>query len=147
MIVLARATGPIALGAEPVAVSLEAVPGTPARTPLPADGLHLVLRDLHTDAPPGVLYQVHLGPPPDTAPEAEGRQPLGTFHFFGTLPAPTSPSSGDGAPSRFYSYDLPGDVPLRLPLTVTLVPRGTPDPAASPTVGTVELAREGPEGR
>ena len=75
MLAVLSTTSAVALGAEPVRVTLQ-----PTGAPVPLDArvqaltpdrqLYLVFKNLGAEAPPGVLYHVYLELPSDASPSA-----------------------------------------------------------------------------
>jgi hypothetical protein len=136
----ASGNGPIALGAGPTRVVLSP-PSTAAplvqriRTLAPSDQVYLVLQGIDTGVPPGVTYNVFLGPP-DPAASAGPADP----HYVGTL------SFFDAGPSRNAVFNVTRKIKalsesgtLNDRPSVTVVPAGTPEGGAKPSITKVRL--------
>jgi hypothetical protein len=146
---------PITLKAEPVEMTLEPVAERKGDAPtgvnqyvkmLKAGGrLHLVVRGLKTDAPPGVLYAVYLDLPPKATPEQKRRHAVGAINFFNFVGSETEEAK-NSADRRSVSLDVT-EVAKRLLLggklrdkpVITIVPIGKPAAGAKPVVGEVRL--------
>jgi len=135
--------GPVKLQHAPVRVPLQGAEGTPLGAVLDTLGrrrLYLVLRDLRTDEPPGVLYDLYLDLPAGGQPRENDPHYVGSFNFYNAA------ASFAPADARFQSFDI-SDVARALrargkltdPTTITVVAGGTPDAAARPVIGRVEL--------
>jgi hypothetical protein len=136
--------GPVKLQRTPVRVPLQGAEGTPLSAILDTLGrnrrLYLVLRDLRTDEQPGVLYDVYLDLPAGAQPRENDPHYVGSFNFYN--------AAGGFAPSnaRFQSFDI-SDVARALRArgkltdrtTITVFAGGTPDGAAKPVIGRLEL--------
>jgi hypothetical protein len=103
----------------------------------PDRGLVLLVRDLHAESPPGVLYHLYLGLAEGEEPAAEDGRYCGAVNFFDTVPGKAG----------FYSFDVSSmaDALRRQartggPLTVTVIPAGTPAANARAVIDRVELA-------
>jgi len=144
-------TAPIALGVSPVRVTLapdkngEKALASRLKETAPPRKLYLMLKGLRADEQPEVLYDVHLDLPAGVPPDRNQPSYVGTFNFF------NAPGYGAaGAASRFYSYDV-SDVVRRLqargllgdPLTVTIVPTGSPTKTEKPPlIGEIALVEQ-----
>src|SRR5262245_14039716 len=144
--------GPITLGDQPVHVVLRdgkvesAAAALPKRPP--GKTLSLVLKGLSATQQPGVIYHLYLGLPPGAAPRQDDPHYVGTFNFFNAVPLPGVERSGDAA-SPAYSIEITDLVDtlqrrnlLGQPLSVTIVPGGTPASSAKPVVGEIALVAE-----
>lgn len=150
-----KAKTPIALKAEPVETTLEAVAGREGGEPrgvndrvkgLKAGGkLHLVLVGPATDAPPGVLYAVYLDLPADATLEQKRRHAVGSINFFNFI-GPESEEDKRSPDRRAVSLDVT-EAAKRLQLegklrdkpVVTIVPAGKPAADANPIVAEIRL--------
>jgi tyrosinase len=148
----AEAASPsLALGRGPVRLTLEHSPGNKNR--LLADelkalgtqkSLYLVLKDLQTNAQPGVLYDVYLDLPEGARTNGANDNYVGTINFFDAEHAHT-----DAANQKFYSFDITdlakklqskGGVPEKP--TVTIAPAGEVEGEAKPVVGQISLVEQ-----
>jgi hypothetical protein len=147
----------ITLGQKPVTVELSSVPapkGERALTlpetvrALASDRkLYLVVRDLRTNAQPGVTYSLYLDLPPRASPEAAQKHFAGNVNFFSATVTddPAKAESSD----RFVSFDvtpllkaLDADGKLKDVVTLTIIPDDTPAAAAKPWIGEVSLLEQ-----
>jgi hypothetical protein len=135
--------GPVALGAGPIRVRLSpsTAPGALAqriRTLAPSNEVYLILQGLNTDVPPGVAYNVFLGLP-DGAGSSGAADPhyVGTLTFFDAGPSRNAVFNVTGKIRTF--ADALGDRPA-----VTVIPAGTPEGGAKPTVDKVRLVATEP---
>jgi len=148
----AEAASPsLALGRGPVRLTLEHSPTNKNR--LLADelnalgterSLYLVLRDLQTNAQPGVLYDVYLNLPENASPKGEDANYVGTISFFNADHAHTGAAS-----QQFYSFDVTdlarklqskGGVPEKP--TITIAPAGDAADEAKPVIGQISLVEQ-----
>jgi hypothetical protein len=148
-----KPSGAIGLGDRPVRVVLRDETGAPAslavlRKRPPGKSLHLVLKGLSAAEQPGVIYHLYLGTPPDGAP-AEDPRHVGSFNFFASVPLPGTERSRDASESAAYSFeitDLADALQRRRlladPLSVTIIPEGTPSAGARPVIGEITLVAE-----
>jgi hypothetical protein len=138
----------IALGADPVSVTLTAPTGAGLSADLAkvAQGhkVYLVVKELRTNAQPEALYQLYLGLPPGTAAKADGIHFVGSLNFFNAA----KPGSAQ-ADTRFYSFDvtdlleaLRARKSLGDSIAVTIVPANSPNAAAKPLIGEVALVEQ-----
>lgn len=141
----------LALGHGPVRLELEHSPTNKNRLlvdELNALGtersLYLVLKDLQTNAQPGVLYDVYLDLPEGAATDAVNDNYVGTINFFGAEHAHAGATS-----QKFYSFDITdlarklqskGGVPEKP--TVTIAPAGEAAGEAKPVIGQVSLVEQ-----
>jgi hypothetical protein len=107
----------------------------------------LVVSDLQTDQAPGVIYDLFVNMPRDTPPGATDRYYVGSINFF----TASSGHGSEGAKDRrrpFLSFDLTdalrgmaklGNLPESP--TLTVIPSGSPFPAAHPIIGRIQLMR------
>lgn len=150
--IISKATGPIALGAGPVRISLAGA-GTTERKSLassldklePGRRIYLVLRNLSTTEQPGVLYHVYFDLPDGAKPGKNDPRYAGSLNFF-DVANPGVPRS-DGASFRSYDItDIARSLKARHLLseqpTVTISPAGTPAVEAKPMIGEVELVEQ-----
>jgi len=147
-------SGPIALGTEPVRVSLGDAPEATEKVAfstrvqaLPSAGnLRLVVKGLRAEDHPGVLYHVYLDLPAEVPPEKGGQHYVGSFSFFDGV----GHSEGDAVgPEKFFSFDITrvsrtlqsrnllGDRP-----TITIRPLGQPAGEARAMIGEISLVEE-----
>jgi hypothetical protein len=133
------ARGPVTLAADPVEVRLRLTEDAPAAMGR-GTRIFLVLEGVRAAGQPGVLYTVHLMPPPDAKPAmgqgAGGK--VGTLNFFAAVEA-----------TRTYSYDVTEAVAtlgLRRAVadgvTVVFVPSGIPATESAPQVTRVTLVAQ-----
>jgi tyrosinase len=151
------AKAPIPLGSSPVRASLEPPAGTAAAAAsvlpnrvraLPASRrLYLVIRDLQTDAQPGVLYHVYLELPASAAANQTEQYHVGTINFFAAM-GHDHAAAAAGTP-RFYSFDitdlakkLQSKNQLSAKPTVTIAPDGQPAADAKPVVGEISVVEQ-----
>jgi tyrosinase len=146
---------PVALGDDPVRVTLEPVPERDGEKAIgmrqrvsalaPEGRLYLVVRGLKADLPPGVLYNVYLDLPDHAPRDARKRHAVGVFNFFdaaGKEPKDTTKTKDD----RFLSFDvtrrarfLHSQGLLRDKPVLTIIPSGKPADDAKATVGEILL--------
>jgi hypothetical protein len=146
---VARSRGPIALKPEGVRVALEPATGEARKSSLATRigklrnnrRLYLVIKDLHAENPPDVIYQVYLNLPKDKKTSTETRA-IGSVNFY---------ASQYGAPRSdfFFSYDVTDTLKnllarklLNEPLIVTIIPAGEPAGDSVPTVGQIQLIEQ-----
>jgi hypothetical protein len=101
--------------------------------------LYLVLKDVETNKQPGELYHVYLNLEEGKKPAPEAA--IGTLNFFNFERKPSADS--------FFSFNvtevlkrLAADRQLSEPLTITILPAGTPEEGAIPTIGQIELVEQ-----
>jgi len=155
--------GPVALGAEPVRVSLQS-----KQAPAPAQPqggaqvtqlsstlselsenqrLYLVIGDYKADVQPGTLYRVYLDLP-DTAPsDPLNSHYVGSFNYFAATPHGEGHDHADIARSvSFDITDVAADLSARNLLkaqhAVTIVPATSPLSDAKPVVGNVSFVKQ-----
>jgi tyrosinase len=106
--------------------------------------LYLVLKDLQTNAQPGVLYDVYLDLPASGSTNEATDNYVGTINFFNADHTHTGAAS-----QQFYSFDVTdlarklqskGGVPEKP--SVTIAPAGEPAGQAKPVVGDVSLVEQ-----
>ena len=141
--ILAR-TGPIALGAEPVRVSLGSGPDLTARLRALAPGrkVRLVIRGMHADSPPGVLFGLFLGLEPDAVlPDDDDPRAVGTINFYAAQSPLDVPFT--------MSFDVTKKLRLLVDkmrpsneISLTVVPMDSPARNAGAMLGAVELLLE-----
>jgi hypothetical protein len=109
-----------------------------------------VLKDLHAWAQPGVLYEIHVGPPGGPA-TLDRRSVVGRINFFDAEFHDHGNAAQDEAlGENFFSFDVTerlralarGGADLRNEISVVLAPAGRPEADAKPLVGTIELVRQ-----
>jgi hypothetical protein len=132
--------GSVVLGAGPIRVPLSPSSGAGALAQHvsalgPLDQVYLVLEGIDTDVAPGISYNVFLGLP-DSGSALGPADP----HYVGTL------SFFDSGPSRSAAFNVTGKIKALSDAgaldgrpTVTLIPAGTPDREAKPTIGRLVL--------
>jgi hypothetical protein len=147
---VARSRGTIALKPEGVWVALEPTTGEARKSSLAARigklrnnrRLYLVIKDLHAENPPDVIYQVYLNLPKDKKPNTEETRAIGSVNFY---------ASQYGAPRSdfFFSYDVTDTLKnllarklLNEPLIVTIIPTGEPAGESVPTIGQIQLIEQ-----
>ncbi len=152
-VTLASVTSSTPLGREPVKLSLQPASAELQQKPLtqhlrtmaPQRNLYLVIKNLHADMQPGVIYHVYLNPPEGTALKAAQPYQIGTINFFNAVPHPghTGPSESN-AETKFYSFELTDAAKKALndKPTVTIAPLGEPAAEAKPVVGEVSLVEQ-----
>jgi tyrosinase len=109
--------------------------------------MYLVVKDLHTNLQPGVLYNIYLDLPEGASANEESPNYAGTIDFFDA-------HAGHGASAassnqKFFSFDIT-DVAKRLQSkngldakpTVTITPVGEPTANSSPVVGQISLIEQ-----
>lgn len=146
---IASATGPIELGDAPVRVVLAPADEAGVASILgalePGRRVEVVLHDLAAAAQPGVLYHLYIDLPEGTEPAADDPRHVGILNFFGIAPAEGGgqPPGSAAAPRRFDASAAAAAMAAlgtpRDPLTLTIRPHGTPDLAARPRIGRIEL--------
>jgi tyrosinase len=152
---------PVELGAAPVRATLSLAPlaGAAAAAPqsfaqrlskVPASrSIFVVLRDLRSEAQPGVLYDVFLQLPEGTAAEKGKDYRIGTLSFFDTGHGDHG-VQGAGSEGKFFSFDVTHLV-SRLAsrkmldtgnVTLTFAPLGQPEAAAKPVIGEISIVEQ-----
>jgi tyrosinase len=155
-------SGPIALGAAPVRVNVQAAASPPAVAPgaapaaaplaarlsaLPENRrLYLVINNIKADAQPGTLYRVYLDLPEGTPPsDPLNSNYVGSFNFFDAVP------HGDdhGNASKPVSFDITNVASnlesrglLKTDHTVTIVPSTEPAADAKAVVGDISFVEQ-----
>jgi hypothetical protein len=143
------------LSARPVRVSLEPKAAPKGKQAMmerlaslaPEREMYLVVKDLHTNVQPGVLYNIYLDLPEGASANEESPNYAGTIDFFDA-------HAGHGASAatsnqKFFSFDIT-DVAKRLQSknaldakpTVTIAPVGEPTANSSPVVGQISLIEQ-----
>lgn len=152
-IILASLTNTAPLTRGPLRLSLEVKVPVLQRKPLsehvktlrPEKKLYLVIRNLHADAHPGVIYHVYLDLPEGTAPKNAAQYRVGAINFFDAVP---HPGHGGGlesnAANKFYSFDVTDIAKqvLKDKPSVTIAPLNEPAAEARPIVGEISLAEQ-----
>jgi hypothetical protein len=141
----ASGNGPIALGAGPTRVVLSPPSASGAlaqriRTLAPSDQVYLVLQGIDTDVPPGITYNVFLGPPdPSAASGPTDPHYVGTLNFFDAGPSRSAVFNVTDKIKAFGETGVLGNRPA-----VTVVPAGAPEGGAKPTINKVLLVTAAP---
>jgi tyrosinase len=155
---VARGVSEANLGAKPVRVELQRVPGAALTDVVglsnTADGkrTYLALKNLHTWKQPEVLFHVYLTPGRGTH-ALERANYVGAINFFDAeFHDHGHGAMGDVLGENFYSFDVTEilsriassslKADARNSLFVTFVPGGQPTSGANPLVATIELARQ-----
>src|SRR5207344_792475 len=133
-------SGPVALGATPVKVSLVAAASpSPSASPLagklsalPDDHrLYLVISDFKATAQPETLYRVYLDLPDNPSSDPLNSNYVGSFNFFAAVPHGEDHEHGEVARSISFDItdiaaDLDAKGQLKAAHTVTIVPAKAP---------------------
>jgi tyrosinase len=158
---------PVALGTEPVKVTLEPLPGPTGEVAAPMTAhvarlhagkhLFLMVKDLKAAAQPGVLYHLYLELPDGASKEKREAHYVGGLNFFNAV-GHAMPGHGGAAKKaaakkkgteRFYRFDIT-DLAKKLhaqgllkekPI-LTIAPAGKPAAAAKPVVGEITVIEE-----
>ena len=125
--------GPVKLGAGPTRVRLSTPSGMLTqrlKTLPPAGEVYLILRGINTNAPPGITYNVYLDGPEDAhfSGTADPHY-VGSFSFFETGPSKQAVFNVTNQVKKLGDSEP----------TVTVVPAGTPEQDARPTLDKVLL--------
>jgi tyrosinase len=154
--------GPIALGAAPVRVNVQAAaaptaaPGAAApAAPLAARlsalpenrRLYLVINNIKAEAQPETLYRVYLDLPEDTPPsDPLNSNYVGSFNFFDAVPHGDDHSDHVSKPVSFDITNVASNLDARGLLkadhTVTIVPSKEPAADAKPVVGDISFVEQ-----
>ena len=108
--------------------------------------IYLVLQNVKADAPPGVHYDVYLDLPQGTAPGQDLPNYVGTMNFFGVtmmrdkMAAMKPRTFSFNVTEKIKALQAKGE--LTNTPAITLVPQGTPDKAANPTIGQIQLVSQ-----
>ncbi len=144
--ILTSGTRAIELAARPVRVPLVArdrerrgVLKSRARS---ASSLHVVIRGLRAEEPPGVLYHAYLDLPEGTEPANDDARHIGIINFFAaTPPAPDDPERAS------HTFDITEAVHalaakgmLADETSITIRPAGTP--AAKASIRRIEIVEQ-----
>jgi len=151
--------GPIALGAEPVRVNVQAAAPPPAQTPgasplsarlstLPDNRrLYLVLSDFKANVQPETLYRVYLDLPDGSPSDPLNSNYVGSFNFFAAVTHGEDHDHADMA--RTFSFDitdiaanLDAGGKLKAEHAVTIVPARAPAADAKPVVGSISFVEQ-----
>jgi tyrosinase len=153
-------SGPVALGATPVKVSLVAAASpspsaAPAASPLagklsalPDDHrLYLVISDFKATAQPETLYRVYLDLPDNPSSDPLNSNYVGSFNFFAAVPHGDDHDHADTARSISFDItdiaaDLDAKGQLKAEHTVTIVPAKTPFAEAKPVIGNISFVEQ-----
>jgi hypothetical protein len=150
-VLFAQAEGPFTLGSSALRIPL-----TPVYSTTPEEGLltsrlgtlkrgrniYLVIRDLHTEMQPGVLYHLYLDLPAGAKPLRNDPHFIGFLNFFNS-------AYGNSASDHFFSYDITSVARklharklLGKQTTLTVYPASSPVTASAPKIGRVELLEQ-----
>lgn len=152
-VLLAEAEGPFSIGGGGVRIPLRPASATASgEGPLVSRlnalkrgrNIYLVLRGLHADVQPGVLYNVYLDLPAGAKPEQNDPHYVGLLNFF------NSAYEGSADKSDFFlSYDITSVAKklcarklLGEHTTVTISPANTPEGNPAPTINRVEVVEQ-----
>jgi tyrosinase len=165
---VAAVSGPVLLGAKMTRAVLQpkvagaapgATPGTKessqagavterASTLSTTKRWYLLLRGLSSNAPPGVLYAIHLDLPPNATPAQAAERLVGTINFFDAVPHPGHEGASVDK-TRFISFDATEVVralrekkQLSATPAVAITPIGRPSADAKPVIEEVSLVEE-----
>jgi tyrosinase len=152
--------GPVALGAGPVRVNLQAAASpaagaASAASPLSAKlsalpenrRLYLVINNFKADTQPETLFRVYLDLPGDAPSDPVNSHYVGSFNFFAAVPHGDDHDHADMARSiSFDITDVAADLDARGLLkaehAVTIVPSKPPAPDAKPVVGDISFVEQ-----
>ena len=133
------------LAPEAVSAKLSAV----VRTLKADEGLFLVLRTLHANVNPDVLYHVYLGLPEGADPETAAEHHVGVINFFNAVGHGADHEAAPGPDDRFYSFDITklakkllakGALEDEPPVTIMPLAKGAVE--AQPLVGEISIVRQ-----
>jgi hypothetical protein len=121
------------------AVSVRLQPRPQTETPAMNQKTFLILRGISTDRQPGTTYRIYLGPAP--AKDQPGHL-IGTLNFFNARPADKTVA---GTPGSTRSFDITALAREQKALlarepVITILPTSTPEAAAHPVIGSIEVA-------
>jgi hypothetical protein len=149
----AEAKGPFSLGGGAVRIPLRPVSPSALEDGLLISRLdklkggrsiYLVVRGLHAEEQPGVLYNIYLDLPAGAKPRKDDPHYVGQLNFFNSAYAGSASGS-----DFFFSYDLTsvarnlrGRKLLGARTVITISPAGTPENGAAPSIGRVELLEQ-----
>jgi len=148
--------GPIALGAAPVRVNVQAA-ASPAAGAAPLAArlsalpenrrLYLVISNIKADAPPETVYRVYLDLPEGTAPsDPINSNYVGSFNFFDAIPHGEDHSQHSSKPVSFDITNVVSNLDagglLKADHTVTIVPSSEPAADAKPVVGDISFVEQ-----
>lgn len=149
----AEAKGPFSLGSSAVRIPLRSVSPSPPEEGLLISRLdklkggrsiYLVIRGLHAEAQPGVLYNIYLDLPAGTKQRKDDPHYVGQLNFYNSAYGGSASGS-----DFFFSYDitsvarnLRGRKLLGARTTITISPAGTPEGDAAPSIGRLELLEQ-----
>jgi tyrosinase len=155
-----RAT-PVALGADPVQVTLEPLPEREGEVPVHLPNrvksleaerrLYLIVRDLRAETQPGVLYHVYLELPSGASREQLEAHHVGVLNFFHAVGHGEHGHGGEARKEteRFLRFDITNLVKalqsknlLRDKPTLTIAPVGRPAADAKPVIGEITLVEQ-----
>jgi tyrosinase len=153
--------GPVALGAAPVRVNLQAATpsvspaATPAASPLSArlsalpenHRVYLVINDFKADAQPETLFRVYLDLPDSPPSDPVNSHYVGSFNFFAAVPHGDDHDHADTA--RSISFDIT-DIAANLDAkgllkaehAVTIVPAKAPVADAKAVIGNISFVEQ-----
>lgn len=144
--VVARAAGPIQLGAERIDVPLKAIDdGVSLAKRLDsvraASKVVLALRDISADEAPGTQFRIYLELPAGRTPTEADAHEISRLAFFNEVRA-----GREDAPTSSRTYDITSTLTtlqalgaIGDPVTVSFVPQRPPAPNAKAVVGRIEL--------
>jgi tyrosinase len=149
----------IKLGNTPTKVTLEPLPVKEGAKPLafhervksmPADKqLLLILKNLHADAQPGILYNLYLELPEGAKGEKAAPHLIGTINFFHAVKHEGHEKMAQRGPERFYQFDITNlakalhakNLLTAIP-TITIAPAGQPAERANPVIGEIHIIEQ-----
>jgi tyrosinase len=115
---------------------------------LPKDKhVYLIVKNLHADAQPGVLYHLYLDLPDGAKTEKSQSHFVGTLNFFDAVRhGDQHEKTVHKAPERFYQFDitdlartLHAKNLLTAAPTLTIAPAGQPAEKANAVIGEISL--------
>jgi tyrosinase len=147
----------IKLGQGATRVTLAPLPTKAGAKPLPFNEriralpkdkhVYLIVRNLHADAQPGVLYHLYLDLPKGAKDEKATPHFVGTVNFFHAVMH--GGAHGKKAPDNFYQFDitdlaraLQAKNLLTASPSLTIIPAGTPEVKANPAIGEVTVIEQ-----
>jgi tyrosinase len=111
--------------------------------------LYLVVKNLQTNAQPGVLYNVYLDLPDKATKKQLATHHVGMLNFFGAMAHGTDDHGKAKKSERFISFDITNLAKtlqtqnlLNEKSVLTIVPAGEPNAAARPVIGEVSLVQQ-----
>jgi tyrosinase len=142
--------GPTKVTLEPLAAKEgdKAMPFAERIKVLPKDKhIHLLVKDLHADAQPGVLYHMYLELPEGAKDDKAAPHLVGTVNFFGAVKHGEGHDQKAALPAyEFDITDLARGLLAKNALTaspiLTIVPAGTPAEKANAVIGEVTVVEQ-----